>query len=79
MQQPYWEHVINQFNLDRITPCNTPLPAGIILNNNMSPKTDSETKAMYDKPYHPILRSVMWGQLATHPNLSFAISLLAHF
>ena len=34
---------------------------------------------MNNKPYCPILRSAMWGQLATCPDLSFAISLLAHF
>ena len=32
-----------------------------------------------DKLYHPILGSVMWGQLATHPNLSFSVSLLTRF
>ena len=65
-QQPYGEHIINQFNVDTITPHNTPLPASIILNSDMCPKTDSETKAMHDKPFCSILRSVMWGQLATH-------------
>ena len=45
----------------------------------MSPKTDSEKKQMVDKPYRPVLGSVMWGQLATRPDLSFAVSLLSHF
>lgn len=34
---------------------------------------------MADKPYRSILGSVMWGQLATRPNLSFAVSLLSRF
>jgi hypothetical protein len=34
---------------------------------------------MKDKPYRPILGSVMWGQLATCPDLAFAVSLLARF
>ena len=78
-QRPYWEHVINRFNLENITPRNTPLPTGIILDNNMSPKTESERKEMKDKPYRSILGSIMWGQLATRPDLSFAVSLLARF
>ena len=78
-QHPYWEHVINRFSLDHIVPRNIPLPVGIVLDNNMSPKTDSEKRIMDDKPYRPILGSVMWGQLATHPNLSFSVSLLARF
>ena len=45
----------------------------------MSPKTDSEQKQMYDKPYRAVLGSVMWGQLATRPDLAFSVSLLARF
>ena len=78
-QRPYWEHVINRFRLEHITPRNTPLPTGISLDSNMSPKTDSERDQMNDKPYRSILGSVMWGQLATRPDLSFSISLLARF
>jgi hypothetical protein len=45
----------------------------------MSPKTDSEKHQMADKPYRPILGSIMWGLLATRPDLSFAVSLLSRF
>jgi len=78
-QWPYWEQVINRYNLTHIHPQNVPLPVGIVLDNNMSPKTDSEREQMVNKPYRPILGSVMWGQLATRPDLSFVVSLLAHF
>ena len=78
-QQPYWEHTISQFSLEYIMPRNTPLPPGIVLDNNMSLKTDLEKRQMDNKPYHSILGLVMWGQLATHPDLSFSVSLLAHF
>lgn len=78
-QRPYWEHVLNRFGLENVTPRNTPLPTGIVLTNDMSPKTDSEKREMSDKPYRSILGSVMWGQLATRPDLSFAVSLLARF
>jgi len=78
-QRPYWEHVLGRFNLDHVPPRNIPLPVGIVLDNDMSPKTDSEKREMDDKPYRPILGSVMWGQLATRPDLSFAVSLLSRF
>ena len=78
-QWPYLEYILNQFHLEHITPQNTPLPTGINLDSEISPKTDSEKREMIDKPYHLILGSVMWGQLATCPDLSFAVSLLAHF
>jgi len=78
-QRPYWEHVLNQFELTNVTLRNTPLPVGLTLDQNMSPKTESEKQYMRDKPYRPVLRSVMWGQLATRPDLSFAVSLLSRF
>ena len=70
-QRPYWEHVVNRFNLGHVTPRNIPLPVGIVLDSTMSPKTDSEKQQMIDKPYRPILGSVMWEMLATRPDLSF--------
>ena len=78
-QRPYWEHVLNRFDLTHVTPRNTPLPVGIVLDSDMSPKTESEREEMKDKPYRAILGSVMWGQLATRPDLSFSVSLLARF
>ena len=41
-QRPYWEHVLNRFDLTNVTPRNTPLPVGFTVDQNMSPKTDSE-------------------------------------
>lgn len=78
-QRLYWEHVLNRFDLGSITPRNTPLPVGIILDQGMSPKTNFEKEQMADKPYRSVLGSVMWGQLATRPDLSFAVSLLSRF
>ena len=78
-QRPYWEHVMSRFDLSHVPPRNTPLPAGLTLDTSMSPQTDSERKAMGDKPYRSILGNVMWGQLATRPDLSFAVSLLSRF
>ena len=78
-QRPYWEHVLNRFELMDIHPRNTPLPVGFSVDQSMSPKTDSERQEMADKPYCPVLGSVMWGQLATRPDLSFAVSLLSRF
>jgi hypothetical protein len=76
-QRPYWEQVLASYQLENIIPRNTPLPVGILVDNEMSPKTDSERREMKDKPYRSLLGSVMWGQLATRPDLSFSVSLLA--
>ena len=34
---------------------------------------------MTNKPYRPVLGSIMWGQLVTRPDLSFTVSLLSCF
>ena len=80
-QQPYWGHVLNRFNLTHVPPGprNIPLPVDLTLDSNMSLKTDSERRQMDDKPYRPILGSIMWGQLTTRPDLSFAVFLLSRF
>lgn len=78
-QRPYWEHVLSRFDLVNVVPRNTPLLVGIILDSSMSPKTESEKEEMKDKAYRAVLGSVMWGQLATQPDLSFSVSLLARF
>jgi len=78
-QRPYWKHILNRFNLPNIPLRNPPLPVGILLAQHMSPKTDSEKKEMANKPYCPVLRSVIWGQLAIRPDLLFAVSLLSRF
>ena len=57
-QRPYWELILNRFDLNYLTPRNTPLPVGIVLDSHMSPQTDSE-KEMIDKPYQAVLGSVM--------------------
>ena len=75
-QKPYWEHVLNRFSFDHITPRNTPQPVGLILDSNMSPKTDSEREQIHDKPYRLVVGSVMWGHLATRLDLAFTVSLL---
>ena len=60
-QHPYWEHVVNRFDLGHIPLRNTPLPVGLTLDTNMCPQTDSDKQQMRDKPYRAILGSVMWA------------------
>lgn len=78
-QHPYWESVLEDFNLTHITPHSTPLPVGITLNNSQSPTMQAEHNEMATIPYWPLLGRVMWGQLATCPDLCYPISMLSHF
>lgn len=78
-QKTYFEAVIEEFNLGHLPIRSTPLPVGLHLDSSMCPQNDAERREMADKPYRPLLGKVMWGQLATRPDLSFAVSLLSRF
>lgn len=57
----------------------TPLPSGTILSESDTPKTDEDRHYMNDKPYREALGSCMWAQVATRPDIAYALSVLARF
>jgi hypothetical protein len=57
----------------------TPLPVGISLSTDDSPQNLEEINEMKEVPYQEALGSLMWLQVATHPNLSFTVNLLSCF
>lgn len=57
----------------------TPLPSGTILSESDSPKTDEDRHYMNNKPYQEALGSCMWAQVATCPNIVYALSILTCF
>jgi len=60
-------------------PSAIPLLSGLLLSAEDYPNTPEEAYEMKDIPYHEALGSLMWLQVATRPDLSFAINLLACF
>ncbi len=54
-----------------------PLPVGIALDTSQLPTTQAEKDEMERYLYQRLLGCVMWGQLATRPDLCFPVSLLA--
>ena len=61
------------------SPKHTPLLHGIVLTKDQALKTPEDQHFMTDKPYHEVLRSIMYTQVATRPDLSYAISTLSKF
>jgi hypothetical protein len=57
----------------------TPLPLGITLSKDQSPKSQEDRKVMADKPYREVLGSVMYAQIGTRPDLSYAVSTLSKY
>lgn len=65
--------------MSECNPHATPLPAEIRLTESMAPQMDAERHYMNDKPYRKLLGALMWAQVATRPDLSYAVGLLARF
>ncbi|KAF7353204.1 Gag-Pol polyprotein [Mycena sanguinolenta] len=78
-QRAYFEKVLADHGLENIKPRSTPLPVGIALDSSMCPSTPEEHAEMVGKPYRTLVGAVMWGQLATRPDLSFPVSILTRF
>jgi hypothetical protein len=78
-QCAYFQKVTTDHDLQNLRLRTTPLPVGISLTSAMSPTTPEERQQMVGKPYRLLLGSVMWGQLATRADLSFAVSVLSRF
>jgi hypothetical protein len=78
-QQAYCERTIQRFKMDDAKPRSTPLPAGLILSADDSPKNKDELDDMKNVPYRQALGSLMWLQVATRPDLSYAVNLLSRY
>ncbi|SJL16287.1 uncharacterized protein ARMOST_19807 [Armillaria ostoyae] len=55
------------------------MSVGMILDSTMALSSKEEEDEMEGKPYHQVLGSMMWGQLATRPDLVYIVSLLSRF
>ena len=78
-QRAYLERVLEHFNMMDCNPCTMPLPPSTTLTKEKAPQTAEECTFMADKPYHELLRSIMYAQIATCPDLSYAVSTLSKF
>jgi hypothetical protein len=75
-QRAYCERTIERFKMNDAKPRSTPLPAGLTLSADDSPKNKDD---MRDVPYRQALGSLMWLQVATRPDLSYAVNLLSRY
>jgi hypothetical protein len=78
-QRAYLERVLEHFGMTDCNPCTTPLPPGAILTKDQAPQTAEDRAVMADKPYRELLGSIMYAQIATRPDLSYAVSTLSKF
>jgi Reverse transcriptase (RNA-dependent DNA polymerase) len=76
-QRTYLKRILKRFGM---TDCNTkptPLPLGVTLSKD--PKIQEDRVLMADKPYHEVLGSIMYAQIGTRPDLSYAVLTLSKY
>jgi len=78
-QHAYLECVLECFSMMDCNPHGTPLPPGVILTKGMGPTTAEDRAFIADKPYCKLLGSIMYAQIVTQPDLSYAMSMLRKF
>ena len=78
-QRAYLERVLTRYGMEDCSAKSTPLPLGTKLSKSQAPSTDDDHHYMRDKPYSEALGSIMYAQIATRPDLSYAVSTLSKF
>jgi len=75
----YCEHMIKCFNMENCSPKLTPLPPGLLLTTDNCPNIPDKITEMKNTSYREVLGSLIWLQVITQPDISYAVTLLSHF
>ena len=75
-QSRYILEIVNRFGLSDANPMRTPLPTGADVHLL---KYDGEATKAQIKLYQQMIGSLLYVQIGTHPNISFAVSRLAQY
>ena len=75
-QSGYIKDVLERFGMADANPHHTPLPAGA---DTHLVKYDSQASASDIKHYQSLISSLLYVQIGTHPDISFAVSRLAQY
>ena len=78
-QQAYCQRVLVHFNMNGCAPSSILLPVGLSLSIEDYPSTPEEVEKMAKVPYQEALDAIMWLQVVTRPDLSYAINVLSRF
>jgi hypothetical protein len=73
----YIDTIISHFSLTNAKPCSSPMTPGTVYLKKDAPSNAKE--AVQRTPYRQAIGSLMYATIATHPNITFAISILSCF
>ncbi|WVZ07573.1 hypothetical protein V8G54_020919 [Vigna mungo] len=78
-QKGYINKVLERFKMEKYSPRIVPIQKGDKFSQMQCPKNDLERKAMESIPYASVVRSLMYAQTCTRPDISFAVGMLGRY
>ena len=78
-QEGYISSILAQFNLKDAKAVNMPMMPSATYSKEDCPANDTERVHMARVPYHEAIGSLMYALVATHPDITFADSMLSQF
>jgi len=78
-QKAYSKYMLEHFKMNHCVPTSTPLPPGSLLSIDDYLIISQKTSEMAKTLYYEALGSLMWLQVITHPNLTYAMNILSWF
>jgi hypothetical protein len=77
-QTQYFEKVLAHFGYQDLPPLSMPFPPGYQIHASTSPLSAEDAAFMLDKPFRPILGTLVWGSSGTRPDISYLCCALGH-
>ena len=78
-QETYINKVLERFRMKDCSPGVAPIVKGDKFSLNQCPSNDLEKKKMKNIPYASVVRSLMYAQVCTKPDISYAIGMLGRY
>jgi hypothetical protein len=79
LQKSYIEKVLKNFNMHKCNPTLAPIVKDIKFGKFQCPRNQYETNEMKAIPYASAVRSLMYAQVYTHPDLAFVTGMLVKY
>lgn len=78
-QVAYIESILWRYNLEDAQPVFSPMDLHVQLSTAQSPQTAVKAAEMCNVPYREAVGSLMYALLGTHPDITYAVSILTRF
>ncbi|CCA67899.1 hypothetical protein PIIN_01770 [Serendipita indica DSM 11827] len=78
-QPAYIQKLLEDYNMTDCTPSPTPMPDGLRLSAEMSPKTAEQKERMKSIPYREAVGRLLYLSIATRPDISYAVGVLCRY